>query len=80
MSLELAIALGVGGELVAAAIVMVAATLLLRLLAWLESGDEPGEAPPERPSDEGGDPEPWWWPLFEREFAEHLERLRRARS
>jgi hypothetical protein len=91
MSLQLVIALGIGGELVAVAIVMVSATLLLRLLGWLDAGDEPGEAEsggggdggedplPEQPSDGGGDSEPWWWPDFEREFAEHVERLRRAR-
>jgi hypothetical protein len=91
MSPQLAIAIGVGGELVVTAGVVGAATLLLRLLGWLDSGGESGESdgggggggddrPPQRPPDGDGDYEPAWWPEFERQFAEHVDGSRPAPS
>jgi hypothetical protein len=92
MSQQLAIALGVGGQLVTAAVVVAGCTvLLLRLLHWLESEGKAGESdagagggggkdrPPPWPPDEGGGLEPAWWPQFERQFAEHVGRTRLAR-
>ena len=62
MSLQLAIALMVGGEFLIAAALVGLVTLLLRLMRSLDAagGDDPG-----------------WWPEFEREFAEHVARRRR---
>jgi hypothetical protein len=91
MSQQFAIALGIGGHLAAAAVVAGCTWLLLRLLHWLESDGRHGQSnggggggggndrPPRWPPDEGGGLEPAWWPQFERQFAEHLDRARLAR-
>jgi hypothetical protein len=91
MSLQLAIALGVCGQLVAGAMAAGSAALLFRLLRWLDAGAGGGEAdsggggggsgdrPAEPPPDGDDGTHPAWWPQFERQFAEHVERSQPAR-
>ena len=86
MSVQTAIALGVGGELLAAALLLGLATLFVRLLGCLDANVEDGESdsggggggggggddrPLDHPSDGGNEVEPAWWPQFERDFGEY---------